>query len=74
MVITQWGFIHRARANALVPAYICSYIIVPVALQALHLPGYTLYISTLIGLGLIIAGIITMRAFPGKARSSLPAV
>jgi multidrug transporter EmrE-like cation transporter len=72
MIITQWGFIHRARANSLVPAYNCSYIIVPILLQALHLPGYTLYFSTLLGLGLIIAGIVTMRAFTSKAQPSHP--
>ncbi len=63
VVITQWGFIRRARANILVPAFNCSYIATPVALQAFLLPGYDLYVSSWTGLGLIMGGIILMRAF-----------
>lgn len=60
-VITQWGYIRRARANILVPALNCSYVAVPVILQALLLPGYTLYWSTILGLGAIMGGIVLMR-------------
>ena len=61
--ITQWGFYRRARANVLVPAFNCTYIAVPVALQALLLPGYALYWTTWLGLGLIMAGFACMRGF-----------
>jgi hypothetical protein len=67
VVVTQWGFYRRARANILVPAYNCTYVAVPVILQALLLPGYALYWVTIVGLGLIMAGFVCMRGFrPGK--------
>jgi len=63
VVVTQLGFIRRARANILVPAYNCSYVAVPLLLQALLLPGFILYWSTGLGLLLIMTGIVLMRAF-----------
>ncbi len=62
-LVTQWGFYRRARANILVPAYNCSYIAVPVVLQALLLPGYDLYWTTGLGLGLIMFGFVLVRGF-----------
>ncbi|MEJ2212145.1 MAG: hypothetical protein P8129_24380 [Anaerolineae bacterium] len=74
MLITQWGFYRRARANILVPAYNCGYVAVPVILQALLLPGYALYPATLLGLVLIAAGFICLRGFrPGAAGAGSPA-
>lgn len=61
VLVTQWGFYRRARANQLVPAYNCAYIGVPVALQATLLPGYALYYSTLAGLGLVMTGFLLIR-------------
>lgn len=73
VLITQWGFYRRARANMLVPAYNCSYVAVPVALQALLLPGYAVYPVTVLGLGLIGAGFVCLRGFrPGSAVTSSP--
>jgi hypothetical protein len=76
VLVTQWGFYRRARANILVPAYNCSYIAVPILLQALLLPGYALYGTTLLGLGLIMSGFVLIRGFrpavrpaPGKGLS-----
>ncbi len=63
VLVTQWGFYRRARANILVPAYNCSYIGIPVILQRLLLPGYLLYGTTILGLGLIMAGFVLMRGF-----------
>lgn len=62
VLLTQWGFYRRARANLLVPVYNCTYIAVPVLLQALLLPGYRIFWTTLLGLGLIMAGFVCMRA------------
>ena len=62
-LVTQCGFFRRARANVLVPAYNCSYIAVPVLLQALLLPGYALTWTTWLGLGLIMAGFACLRGF-----------
>lgn len=63
VLTTQWAYIKRARANVLVPALNCSYIILPVVLQANLMPGYVLYLTTFLGLGLIITGIVLMRFF-----------
>jgi drug/metabolite transporter (DMT)-like permease len=62
-LITQWGFYRRARANLLVPALNSSYIGVPVVLQAILLPGYTLNAATVSGLALIMAGFLLVRGF-----------
>jgi hypothetical protein len=69
VLITQWGFYRRARANVLVPALNCTYIAVPVVLQALLLPGYEIYWTTSLGLGLIMVGFACLRGFgrrPGR--------
>jgi hypothetical protein len=63
VLITQWGFYRRARANLLVPALNCTYVAVPVALQVFLLPGYQFYWTTGLGLALIMAGFACMRGF-----------
>ncbi len=60
-LITQWGFYRRARANILVPALNSSYIGLPVVLQAILLPGYTLNLVAVSGLALIMAGFLLVR-------------
>ncbi len=70
VLVTQWGFYRRARANILVPAYNCGYIAVPVVLQALLLPGYVLYWTTGVGLGLIMAGFVLVRGFGREERAA----
>ena len=69
-LVTQWGFYRRAQASVLVPAYNCSYIGVPVLLQALLLPGYALTWTTWLGLGLIMAGFACLRGF-GRRREEM---
>jgi hypothetical protein len=66
--VTQWGFYRRARASVLVPAYNCSYIVVPVGLQAFLLPGYALDRTTGAGLALIMLGFALLRGLgrPGR--------
>jgi drug/metabolite transporter superfamily protein YnfA len=63
VLVTQWAYIKQARANVLVPALNCSYIGLPVFLQAAWMPGYKLFPSTFLGLGLIMGGIVLMRLF-----------
>lgn len=61
VVITQWGFIHGARASLLVPALDCAYVSLPVILQAILLPGYSLTILMTTALGLILLGVVLLR-------------
>jgi uncharacterized membrane protein len=70
VLVTQWAFYRRARANILVPAYNCSYVAVPVVLQALLLPGYDLYWTTGLGLGLIMFGFVRVRGFVRERRTA----
>jgi drug/metabolite transporter (DMT)-like permease len=71
VLLTQWGFYRRAQANLLVPVYNCTYIAVPVLLQAFLLPGYRILWTTVLGLGLIMAGFVCMRALrPGQRAAS----
>jgi hypothetical protein len=69
VLVTQWGFYRRARANVLVPAYNCSYIAVPVGLQALLLPGYSPDWATGAGLALIMVGFALLRGFGRQGRA-----
>jgi drug/metabolite transporter (DMT)-like permease len=62
-LIDQWGFYLRVRANVLVPTFNASYIAVPVILQAMLLPGYSIYFSTFLGLGFLILGFVKLSNF-----------
>lgn len=56
-VVTQWGFARKAAASLLVPVYNASYIGLPVALQAILLPGYQLSASTVAAVALLLLGV-----------------
>ncbi|MBN2152502.1 MAG: hypothetical protein JW839_13705 [Candidatus Lokiarchaeota archaeon] len=62
-LFTQLGFARKAPASLLVPAYDASYIIVPLLFQALLLPGFEIWWSTVAGAALVIAGIALMKGF-----------
>jgi hypothetical protein len=59
--LTQVAFAKKAPASLFVPVYNASYILLPLLLQAVLLPSYTLFWSTFIGIGLILLGIFFMR-------------
>jgi drug/metabolite transporter (DMT)-like permease len=59
--LTQVAFAKKAPASVFVPVYNASYILLPVVLQVILLPTYTLYWSTYLGIALIILGIALMR-------------
>jgi drug/metabolite transporter (DMT)-like permease len=66
-LVTQFGFAHKVRASILVPAYNASYVAFPVALQTILLPAYSLYWTTVIGVGMIVSGVVLMQS-PGYGR------
>ncbi len=70
-LIDQWGFYKRARTNLLVPTFNASYIAVPVILQAILLPGYALYWSTVFGLGFLVLGFIQLGNFGAEKQAHL---
>ena len=70
MLLTQWAFFRRARASILVPAYKCTYVAVPVILQVLLLPRYSLNWVTILGLGLIMIGFVLMRGLRSRTRKA----
>jgi drug/metabolite transporter (DMT)-like permease len=59
--LTQVAFAKKAPASVFVPIYNASYILLPLILQVILLPTYTLYWSTFLGIALIILGIALMR-------------
>jgi drug/metabolite transporter (DMT)-like permease len=59
--LTQVAFAQKAPASLFVPVYNASYILLPIALQLVLLPTYTLYWSTMLGIGLILLGLFLMR-------------
>ena len=65
-LIDQWGFYLRVRANVLVPTFNASYIAIPVIFQVILLPGYSFYLSTFLGLSLLVFGFIRMGNFSSK--------
>lgn len=62
VLLAQWGFHRRARANLPVPVYNSTCVAVPVLLQAFLLPGYRSFWTILLGLGLIMASFVCTRA------------
>jgi hypothetical protein len=62
-ILTQWGFAKKAPASVLVPCYNSLYVILPILLYALALPGFAVTPITIIGVALTIVGIVLMQAF-----------
>ncbi len=67
-VVTQIGFLKKARASLLVPAYNAAYIGLPVIWQALLLPDYRIRVITAVGLLFILAGVVALQAFGRVSR------
>jgi drug/metabolite transporter (DMT)-like permease len=65
-LFTQLGFARKAPASVLVPAYDTSYILVPLLYQALLLPRFQIWWSTVLGAAIIVAGIVLMKAQGSK--------
>jgi drug/metabolite transporter (DMT)-like permease len=63
---TQLGFARKAPASVLVPAYDTTYVLVPLLYQALLLPGFEIWWTTVLGGATIIAGIVLMRGITRK--------
>jgi drug/metabolite transporter (DMT)-like permease len=65
---TQLGFARKAPASVLVPAYDATYVLVPILFQALLLPGFQIWPSTVVGAATIVAGITLMRGLTRKEK------
>ena len=63
---TQWGFAKDARASTLVPAYNSIYVVLPIAIMALALPGFEITSYTILGMAFVVVGIVLMQAFKKK--------
>jgi drug/metabolite transporter (DMT)-like permease len=63
---TQLGFARKAPASVLVPAYDTTYVLVPLLYQALLLPGFEIWWTTVLGAATVIIGITLMRGFTRK--------
>lgn len=63
-LITQWGYVNKADASKLVPAYNSSYMIIPVLFEAWIIisPFTQVTIPQLIAIAVIIIGIVFMTA------------
>lgn len=64
----QWAFLRGARASMFVPVHSTVYILVPVVVQLLFLPGYVISTLLIAGIACIVAGIILMQ-IPGNPRT-----
>jgi drug/metabolite transporter (DMT)-like permease len=74
-LITQWGYINKADASKLVPAYNASYIIIPVLFESWIIVSIftQITIPQIIGISIIILGIIFMTAIKKwKIGSKIP--
>jgi drug/metabolite transporter (DMT)-like permease len=65
---TQLGFARKAPASVLVPAYDATYVLVPILFQALLLPGFQIWPSTVFGAATVVAGIVLMRGLTKKEK------
>jgi drug/metabolite transporter (DMT)-like permease len=62
-IFTQWGFARKAQASVLVPCYNSLYVLFPIIIQIIALPGFITTGYTFLGVGLIVIGIILMQIF-----------
>jgi drug/metabolite transporter (DMT)-like permease len=69
-LLTQWGFARKSPASVLVPCYNSFYVIIPIMLYGVALPGYNVTPITIIGMILTVVGIILMQGFK-KSNSKL---
>ncbi len=60
-LVTQWAFAHKARASVVVPVHNSIMITMPILVQTLALPGFSLTILSILGMFLTIAGIVMMH-------------
>ena len=60
---TQWGFAKDARASTLVPAYNSLYVVLPIIVMSIALPGFEITGYTILGMALVVTGIVLMQAF-----------
>ncbi|MBN2156841.1 MAG: hypothetical protein JW776_12430 [Candidatus Lokiarchaeota archaeon] len=70
-LLAQVGFSKKTDASVQVPVANSSFIIIPILIQAIALPGYYIKILTIIGVTVVISGILLMQVHPFVA-SSLP--
>ncbi|MCF7815333.1 MAG: hypothetical protein K9N09_12220 [Candidatus Cloacimonetes bacterium] len=59
--ITQWGFSKNVRAALLIPMHNSIFIVFPIFVQLLALPGYKITYLSLVGIVLILAGNLVMK-------------
>ncbi|MEW5868376.1 MAG: hypothetical protein AB1894_03815 [Chloroflexota bacterium] len=71
-VVTQVGFARKVRASLLVPAFNAAYIGLPVAWQALLLPGYQITWVTVAGVLLILGGVAAMQTLTTSRSATAP--
>jgi len=62
-IFTQWGFARKAQASVLVPCYNTLYVVYPIIIQIIALPGFITTGYTLLGIVLIVIGIVLMQIF-----------
>ncbi len=60
-VVSQWVFSRGVRASVFVPSQNFGYIVTPIYIQAVSLPGFHLTGWTVSGLVVIVLGIVTMQ-------------
>jgi uncharacterized membrane protein len=71
-IITQFGFVRKARASVQIASYNAAYVGLPVILQAILLPNYPMFPTTIGAIVLILLGIVLMQTFkPSNRQSSI---
>jgi uncharacterized membrane protein len=60
---TQWGFARKAQASVLVPCYNSLYVVFPIIIQMIALPGFITTGYTFVGVIMIVIGIVLMQIF-----------
>jgi len=69
-IMVQIAFLRGARASVLVPFQSSLYVLIPVLVQLLALPGYVATPTLIVGIVCIVAGIILMQLRHDPATSS----
>jgi hypothetical protein len=63
-LLSQIGFSKRTDASVQVPTTNSSFIVTPILIQLISLPGYNLTVLMIVGVVLVVSGIILMQMYP----------
>jgi hypothetical protein len=70
-VLSQIGFSKKTNASVQVPVANSSFIVIPILIQAISLPGYNVTVLMVFGVLIVVTGILLMQLYPTESHPYL---